>query len=271
MKVEVLMSEMVDRQTGQNLEGLTDCLRQLTAYRGDSFIIVSGGDAFVQFAPQKGRRLWCETTGNRFLGEGKRLAKDAISRLSSLGFRESTARQKARGNFYRLYEPTVKMAAIADDAVTILTTVYGSDPAKLEFELMVDEEPAASFPARVVLRDGRDWGGSRFLTAELKPSGDLELAGHDMGRAVEEFFHRDEYEYWRVVKKPEVRKVVAALRQDAGLEDEVAFKKWLEDTDAPQGADWASLFLVRSRFKDEGRFSDWLEKKGIPSEIHNWY
>ena len=63
----------------------------------------------------------------------------------------------------------------------------------------------------VVLRDMRDAGDSRRLTASIQPGGCLVIEGQDLGQRVEEIFGAREYEWTWTVRTEGCERLRAAL------------------------------------------------------------
>ena len=63
----------------------------------------------------------------------------------------------------------------------------------------------------VVLRKTSDAGGLRHLKARLSQDGVLTIEGHDLGKAVEDFFGVREYEWAWTIAPAEVERLAAAL------------------------------------------------------------
>ncbi len=69
---------------------------------------------------------------------------------------------------------------------------------------------------KVVLRDERSKGDSRYFSAEIRPSGNLVFYGQDLGDEVEKFFSCREYEWSLTVEAKELPRLAAAL---GGIDD----------------------------------------------------
>ena len=96
----------------------------------------------------------------------------------------------------------------------------------------------------VQIRDGKT---SYALYADLRASGDLVVAGHDLSKWQEDSFGRDEYEYFYTVRADAVTRVCEALGVErAGLLDALqsllaphgvsastAWRTWLQTHDMP--------------------------------------
>ena len=72
---------------------------------------------------------------------------------------------------------------------------------------------------RVVLRDIRDAGGLRHLSAMIAPNGDVRIEGQDLGRGVEAFWGEGftEYEYAMTIQAADVPALRAALGEKTNL------------------------------------------------------
>ena len=68
---------------------------------------------------------------------------------------------------------------------------------------------------KTVLRDERDGGRLRFLSAEIQQNGDLIFEGQDLGPDVEAFFGSSEYE-WQWTIKAEHMPILQKALGDGG-------------------------------------------------------
>jgi len=91
---------------------------------------------------------------------------------------------------------------------------------------------------RLTIFDVQSGEEHNILEAVVNPSGDLLLEGCDAGPLAEKFLGDWDYEYWRVVKAPQVPLVL--------------------------------LHLIKDRFHKESEFASWLQEKGIPSEFSSY-
>ncbi len=72
-------------------------------------------------------------------------------------------------------------------------------------------------PGKIVLCDLRDEGGTQHLEATLKTSGELVVAGQDLGPGVSEVFGVSEYEWAWTISPAECKKLHAALGTESDL------------------------------------------------------
>jgi hypothetical protein len=81
---------------------------------------------------------------------------------------------------------------------------------------------------RVVLRDSRDEGGSRHLSAALRPDGGLLIDGQDLGPGVEGVFGagNTEYEWAWTVAADDVPAALAALGGEPGADPLAVLARW---------------------------------------------
>lgn len=104
-----------------------------------SFLVVSSGEVFIQFAGNVGnQRLRCESISNQYLPDKLKISPVGLERLKTLGF-------VLGGNpietFSRTYDlPTDDYAAgLAQLTLRILTEVYGVSPtAEVEVHLSLE-------------------------------------------------------------------------------------------------------------------------------------
>ena len=98
------------------------------------------------------------------------------------------------------------------------------------------------------------FGGTNYvLTASRNREGDLLLSGSDTSTSVQEMFGTDEYEYFYVVKAPDVARVCAAL----GATEDDLFDR-LRALLAPHGTDASAQWKA------------WLTAQAIPFEFSVW-
>jgi len=71
----------------------------------------------------------------------------------------------------------------------------------------------------VVLRDERNPGDSRHLSAEIKQNGDLVIAGQDIGSGVEGIFGSSEYEWFLTIKSENRQKLADAFDEQGHILD----------------------------------------------------
>lgn len=71
--------------------------------------------------------------------------------------------------------------------------------------------------SKVVLRNSRDSGGTRFLAAELQPGGDIVIDGQDIGPAVEDALGVREYEWKWTIRARDLPVLAQALGNPADL------------------------------------------------------
>jgi hypothetical protein len=64
---------------------------------------------------------------------------------------------------------------------------------------------------KVVLRDEKTKGDSRYLSAEIKDSGNLVFEGHDYGTGVENTFGCSEYEWFWTIKSEDIELLQKAI------------------------------------------------------------
>jgi hypothetical protein len=102
----------------------------------------------------------------------------------------------------------------------------------------------------VEVRSGRT---NYVLTASRNREGDLLVSGSDLSPWVKEMFSTDEYEYFYVVKAPEVARVCAAL---GATEDDLI--------------DRMRALLEPHGTQASGQWKAWLTAQGIPFEFSVW-
>ena len=100
-------------------------LYKLTTEGGDSnFVIVSCGDAYVQFAGARGSSdVDCEAVGNEYLPEERQLTPDKIDRLEKLGFDLADDSPQFTRQFN--LDGEAKARELARTSLDILADVYG--------------------------------------------------------------------------------------------------------------------------------------------------
>lgn len=104
-----------------------------------SFLVVSAGEVYVQFAGNVGnQRLRCEAISNQYLPEKQKMPPEAEDRLRHLGFSLGGEPIEVFSRTYDL--PTDDYAAgIAQLTLRILTEVYGVQPAsEIEVHLSLE-------------------------------------------------------------------------------------------------------------------------------------
>jgi len=84
----------------------------------------------------------------------------------------------------------------------------------------------------IVLLDQKDEANSFYLEAQVKPSGDLALAGNDCGALPLSCFGDEDYEYSRSVGARDVPKVLLWLLKERFTSD-VAFEAWCKEKEIP--------------------------------------
>jgi hypothetical protein len=92
----------------------------------------------------------------------------------------------------------------------------------------MSEGPTGAVVTLVVLRDSRDEGGSRHLSAAIRPDGSLAIEGQDLGPGVEGVFGAGctEYEWTWTVAADDVPGVAAALGGEPGEDPLAAIARW---------------------------------------------
>lgn len=121
-------------------EEIASNILDLTSEGGPgSFLVVSSGEVYIQFAGNVGnQRLRCESISNQYLPDKSKISDGGIDRLKSLGF-------VLGGNpietFSRTYDlPTDDYATgLAQLTLRILTEVYGV-PSTAEVEVHLSLE-----------------------------------------------------------------------------------------------------------------------------------
>jgi hypothetical protein len=111
-------------------EEISSCLLALTSEGGPgSFLVVSSGEVYIQFAGNVGnQRLRCEAISNQYLSDKLQMSSAAMDRLKSLGFVLSGDPIEVFARTYDL--PTDDYATgLAQLTLRILTEVYGVAPA----------------------------------------------------------------------------------------------------------------------------------------------
>ena len=120
------------------------------------------------------------------------------------------------------------------------------------------------------------------IEAQVTDGGDLQVAGHDIGKAPKEWFDHDDYEYIVTVRKPNKERLFLALKamhfsDDASAEArlrEVARQKNIPYDWFKQDKDHLLLAMIAATFGDDAsavsRFRDFAQEKNIPSEWFSW-
>ncbi len=125
------MNQSSEQQLVHNLK------RMLNEGGDGNFLIVSCGDAYVQFAAKRGdTQIYCEAVSNEYLPRNKQLSDHQIAQLQQLGFDTSSDTENFSCTLAVADETS--LASIAHFVVSILTDVYGCTDAKLEFELNLE-------------------------------------------------------------------------------------------------------------------------------------
>ena len=121
-------------------EEISSSLLTLTSEGGPgSFLVVSAGEIYIQFAGNVGnQRLRCESISNQYLSDKLKMSPSAMDRLKSLGF---SLGGDPIENFSRTYDlPTDDYATgLAQLTLKILTEVYRVAPtAEVEVHLSLE-------------------------------------------------------------------------------------------------------------------------------------
>jgi hypothetical protein len=121
-------------------EEISSSLLALTSEGGaGSFLVVSSGEIYIQFAGNVGnQRLRCEAISNQYLSDGQQILPAGLDRLKSLGF---VLGGEPIESFSRTYDlPTDDYASgLAQLTVRILAEVYGVAPtAEVEVHLSLE-------------------------------------------------------------------------------------------------------------------------------------
>jgi hypothetical protein len=121
-------------------EEIGSSLLALTTEGGPgSFLVISSGEVYIQFAGNVGnQRLRCESISNQYLPDKLKISAAGADRLKSLGF---VLGGEPIEVFSRTYDlPTDDYAAgIAQLSLRILTEVYGLAPtAEVEVHLSLE-------------------------------------------------------------------------------------------------------------------------------------
>ena len=121
-------------------EEISSSLLALTSEGGaGSFLVVSSGEIYIQFAGNVGnQRLRCEAISNQYLSDGQQILSAGLDRLKSLGF---VLGGEPIESFSRTYDlPTDDYASgLAQLTVRILAEVYGVAPtAEVEVHLSLE-------------------------------------------------------------------------------------------------------------------------------------
>jgi hypothetical protein len=121
-------------------EEIGSSLLALTTEGGPgSFLVISSGEVYIQFAGNVGnQRLRCESISNQYLPDKLKISAAGADRLKSLGF---VLGGEPIEVFSRTYDlPTDDYAAgIAQLSLRILTEVYGLAPtAEIEVHLSLE-------------------------------------------------------------------------------------------------------------------------------------
>jgi hypothetical protein len=165
----------------------------------------------------------------------ERVAAHPLARLVKLADLEDNM------DLRRLHEPTEADRRRAEKyrrAREILAVRIKEAQSGLEVSPGEPNQTTRHSTRRVVLIDGHDrFGASCRHVAYIDNAGNLVLEGQDAGESVEAFWGDLDYEYWRVVHAEHVPRVL--------------------------------LELLKDRFDDSVKFSDWLRAKGIDYEFHS--
>ena len=121
-------------------EEISTSLLALTSEGGPgSFLVISSGEVYVQFAGNVGnQRLRCEAISNQYLSDNLKIPPAALDRLKSLGF---VLGGDPIESFSRTYDlPTDDYArGLAQLTLRILAEVYGVAPtAEVEMHLSLE-------------------------------------------------------------------------------------------------------------------------------------
>ena len=121
-------------------EEISTSLLALTSEGGPgSFLVISSGEVYVQFAGNVGnQRLRCEAISNQYLSGHLKISPSGFDKLNSLGF---VLGGDPIENFSRTYDlPTDDYASgLARLTLRILTEVYGVAPtAEVEVHLSLE-------------------------------------------------------------------------------------------------------------------------------------
>lgn len=121
-------------------EEISSSLLALTSEGGPgSFLVISSGEIYVQFAGNVGnQRLRCEAISNQYLSDRLKIAPAAMDRLKDLGF---VLGGDPIENFSRTYDlPTDDYASgLAQLTMRILMEIYGVAPtAEVEVHLSLE-------------------------------------------------------------------------------------------------------------------------------------
>ena len=111
---------------------------------------------------------------------------------------------------------------------------------------------------------------SVFIDAEIDEKGNLLLSGQDIGKAPEEWFGHDDYEYWVVVAASDKERVLCILLgQLAGGQQLRPAGDASEDE-----KDWALLTAIEKEYGGDLRaveaFRDLLKANGIGYGFHTY-
>ena len=110
---------------------ISSSLLALTSEGGPgSFLVVSSGEIYIQFAGNIGnQRLRCEAISNQYLSDGLKIPSAGVDKLKALGF---VLGGEPFENFSRTYDlPTDDYASgLAQLTLRILTEVYGVAPTR---------------------------------------------------------------------------------------------------------------------------------------------
>jgi len=111
---------------------------------------------------------------------------------------------------------------------------------------------------------------SVFIDAEIDEKGNLVLSGYDIGKAPEDWFGHDDYEYWLVVAASDKERVLSILLGQAA-----GGQQFRPAGDASEDEkDWALLTVIEKTYGGDLRavevFRDLLKANGIRFEFRTY-
>jgi len=132
------------------------------------------------------------------------------------------------------------------------------------------DEQRAVWPEKKVKLVASRGETSVFIDAEIDEQGRLVLSGQDIGKAPQEWFGHDDYEYWLVVAASEKDRVLSILLgQLAGREQLRPASNASQDE-----KDWALLRVIEKMYggdlRADSALCDLLKANGIRFEFRTY-
>ncbi len=119
---------------------LAQNLQRLLREGGDNnFLIVSCGEAYVQFTASPGAsEIYCETVSNEYLPRARQLSNENIAQLKQLTFAPPDG-DIVNFSAYFAVRDDAALHRLADLALHVLTTIYGcNDLPSMKYELNLE-------------------------------------------------------------------------------------------------------------------------------------